>query len=129
MDNVRLGTVAALKHRGMWIVFGIGFILLVIHLSLTSQPVDVPGWWNFKLGHIVAYCWLMLWFAQIYARFGVRLAIAAALLAMGIGLEYVQGLVGRDFSYSDMRDDGIGIALGWGIALTPFGKVLKKIDA
>ncbi len=118
-----------MKHRKLWMFCGAGFVLLVIHLSLTSHPVDVPDWWNVKLGHVAAYAWLMLWFAQIYARWAPRAAIAATLLALGIGLEYVQDLVGRDFSYTDMRDDGIGIALGLVLAVTPLGKVLKKIDA
>jgi hypothetical protein len=118
-----------LKHRKLWIVCGAGFILLVIHLSLTSHPVDVPGWWNVKVGHVMAYAWLMLWFAQMLRRAAPRVGVAMALLALGIGLEYLQGLVGRDFSYTDMRDDGIGICIGWALALTPLGGVLERIDA
>lgn len=118
-----------MKHGKLWLACGAGFVLLVIHLSVTPHPVDAPSWDNFKLGHIAAYCWLMLWFTQIYARTGTRAAIAAALLALGIGLEYVQDMVGRDFSYTDMRDDGIGIALGWALAATPLGKVLGRLDA
>jgi len=118
-----------LKHRNLWVACGVGFVLLVIYLSVTPHPVDVPSWHGLKLGHIAAYGWLMLWFTEIFPRAGARIAIAAALLALGIGLEYVQDMVGRDFAYSDMRDDGIGIAFGWILALTPLGRILGRIDA
>jgi hypothetical protein len=118
-----------LKHPKLWIGCGAGFVVLVVYLSLTPHPLDVPDWWNVKVGHVAAYAWLMLWFAQIYARAPMRFGIAAALLAMGVGLEYAQGMVGRDFSYTDMRDDGIGIAMGWAFALTPLGRVLRDLDA
>jgi VanZ family protein len=117
-----------LKHRTFWIVAGSGFILLVIYLSLTPHPLDVPSWYNLKTGHVLAYAWLMFWFSQIYRRTGQRLALAAAFLALGIGLEYIQRWVGRDFSYMDMRDDGIGIAIGAGLALTPLGNSLAMIE-
>src|SRR5512147_1832135 len=89
---------SALKHRGFWIVCGGGFVLLVIYLSLTPHPLDVPSWWNFKLGHILAYAWLMFWFSQIYRRPAQRVALGMAFLALGIALEYVQGWIGRDFA-------------------------------
>ena len=67
--------------------------------------------------------------AQIYARWAPRAAIAATLLALGIGLEYVQDLVGRDFSYTDMPTTASASRSAWALAVTPLGKVLKKIDA
>jgi hypothetical protein len=117
-----------LRHRRAWIVIGLSFVLLVIYLSLTPHPIDAPSWMNFKLGHILAYAWLMFWYAQVYHSSGPRAAIGFALLAMGIGLEYVQGMVGRDFAYSDMRDDGIGIAIGLTLALTPLGRALELVE-
>jgi len=121
-------TFARLKHRPFWIAGGVAFVLLVIYLSVTSHPLDVPSWWNFKIGHILAYAWLMFWFAQIWLEGGKRLATALVLLAMGIALEYVQGMIGRDFAYSDMRDDGIGIAAGWLLAVTPLGRSFAFVE-
>ena len=109
-------------------MIGLGFILLVVYLSLTPHPIDAPSWMNFKLGHILAYAWLMFWFTQIHDSSGTRAAIGLAFLAMGIGLEYVQGMVGRDFSYTDMRDDGIGIVIGLTLAVTPLGRALELVE-
>jgi hypothetical protein len=117
-----------LKHRNLWIVCGAGFVLLVIYLSLTPRPLDVPSVYDLKTGHILAYAWLMFWFAQIYRRPASRIGLAAAFLALGVALEYIQGWVGRDFSYTDMRDDGIGIAIGAALAATPLGGALAIIE-
>ena len=117
-----------LRHRVPWLALGAGFILLVIYLSLTPHPLDVPSWWNFKVGHILAYAWLMFWFAQIYRRIGQRAGLFTAFLALGVALEYVQGWVGRDFSYTDMRDDGIGLAIGALLVLTPLGGTLAMVE-
>lgn len=56
----------------------------------------------------------MFWYALLYARTGTRVALALALVAFGIGLEFLQALTPtRHFSYLDMRDDAIGVAAGW----------------
>jgi VanZ family protein len=117
-----------LRHRNAWILCGSGFILLVIYLSVTPHPLDVPSVYDLKTGHILAYAWLMFWFSQIYPRSAVRVVLAAAFAALGVALEYIQALVGRDFSYTDMRDDGIGVFLGAILALTPLGGSLAVIE-
>lgn len=100
----------------------------MIYLSLTPHPLDVPSAFGMKTGHILAYAWLMFWFSQIYPRSMARVVLAAAFIALGIALEYIQGLVGRDFSYTDMRDDAIGVFAGGVLALTPLGGALAAIE-
>lgn len=117
-----------LKHRSAWVVGGAAFVFLVIYLSVTPDPLDVPSLYGMKTGHILAYAWLMFWFSQIYRRTFARLALGAAFIALGIALEYIQSLVGRDFSYSDMRDDAIGVVIGAILVLTPLGGALAMID-
>jgi VanZ family protein len=117
-----------LRHRNAWIACGSGFVLLVIYLSLTPHPLDVPSVYDLKTGHILAYAWLMFWFSQIYPRSIARIVLGVAFVALGIALEYIQALVGRDFSYTDMRDDGIGVVLGGILALTPLGGSLAAIE-
>jgi VanZ family protein len=118
------------KLRRLWIAAGWGFVLLVIYLSLTPEPLPAPSVDNFKTGHILAYTWLMFWFAQAYLKLGTRLAIAIALCALGIGLEYAQLLTPhRTFAYSDMVDDAIGAAIGLALASTPLGGALARIDS
>jgi len=117
-----------LRRRGLWIIIGAGFVLLVIYLSVTSHPLDVPSVYGMKTGHILAYAWLMFWFSQIYRRWSSRTALGAAFIALGVALEYIQGFVGRDFSYTDMRDDAIGVVAGGMLALTPLGGTLAMIE-
>jgi VanZ family protein len=121
-------TESGLKARNVWVVIGAAFVLLVIYLSLTPRPLDVPSVYDLKTGHILAYAWLMFWFSQIYRRPAQRVVLGAAFLALGVALEYIQGWVGRDFAYTDMRDDGIGIAIGAALAATPLGGALAIIE-
>lgn len=118
----------ALKHRKSWIAGGMAFVALVIYLSVTPHPIDAPMWMNFKLGHIAAYAWLMFWYAQIFRGNRQRLAIGLAFFLMGVALEYVQGMIGRDFSYKDMRDDAIGVVAGWLVAMTPLSRAFNIVD-
>ena len=117
-----------MKHRPFWLGAGVAFVALVIYLSLTPRPLDVPSWEGFKVGHILAYAWLMFWYAPLYGSAAERAVVGAVILALGIGLEYIQGMVGRDFSYTDMRDDGIGVVLGWIVAATPLGRTMAFVE-
>jgi VanZ family protein len=106
---------------------GTAFVLLVIFLSLTPKPLQVPDVGPFKAGHMLAYAWLMLWFAQLTAM-RRRLAIGVALAAMGVVLEYLQDFTGhRTFAYTDMRDNALGVAIGFALALTPLGRIGLRI--
>jgi VanZ family protein len=100
--------------RRFWIVIGWFGVVLLIYLSLTPQPVDIPVEQGDKIGHILAYATLTYWWAQLLVATSQRRKVAAALLALGIAIEYVQGWTGwRNFDYYDMLADATGIALGW----------------
>ncbi len=117
-----------LKHKRFWIVCGACFLILVIYLSVTPQPLNVPKWHAFNIGHMSAYAWLMFWFSQIYRRPAQRATLGIGFVALGIGLEYVQAMIGRDFAYTDMRDDAIGVAIGAILVLTPLGGTLAMLE-
>jgi len=117
-----------MKIRRAWLAAGAGFVALVIYLSLTPNPLQVPSVGPFKAGHIAAYTWLMLWFAQVY-RGPRRGAIAIGLALMGVVLEYLQDFTGhRTFSYTDMRDNAIGVTIGFALALTPLGRFVESLQ-
>jgi VanZ family protein len=110
----------------LWLVCGMGFVALVIYLSLTPDPVRAPTIDNLKLGHILAYLWLTFWFAQLWRSTPQRLAIAAAFCFLGVALEFIQGMTGyRTFSYSDMVDNAGGVLLGLGLSYTPLSIRLR----
>jgi VanZ family protein len=112
-----------------WIAFGLPFVALVIYLSLTADPFPIDLQMPFKAGHVTAYAWLMLWFSQVVRSVRSRGLLALALLGLGVALEFAQGMTGyRTFSYSDMLDDGIGVAVGWALAVTPIGNFVHAIE-
>lgn len=119
-----------LRFERLWVVLGIGFVLLVVYLSLTPDLPDIGVPVNQKIGHVLAYGWLMMWFAQIYRAAGRRLMFALAFCALGISLEYLQGMTGyRGFEYSDMVINSAGVALGLGLAHTPLQNGLRAFEA
>jgi VanZ family protein len=105
--------------RRIWLIIGWGLILLVIYLSLTPAPIQVPMEEGDKLGHVLAYATLMAWFANFYEMAGQRKMLAISLVAMGIALEFLQGWTGyRSFEVADMMAGAAGVAGGW-IAAPP----------
>ena len=119
-----------LQFKRLWIVLGIGFVLLVIYLSLTPDPpaLGVPE--GMKIGHVLAYGWLMIWFAQIYRSQSRRLPFGAAFCTLGIVLEYLQGMTDcRGFEYWDMLINAAGVALGFALAQTPLQNGLRMLEA
>jgi len=119
-----------LRFKRLWTGLGIGFVLLVIHLSLTPDLPDVVVSANQKVGHVLAYGWLMIWFAQIHRSTGTRLVLAAAFCALGVTLEYLQGMTGfRGFEYSDMLLNSAGVAIGLALARTPLQNGLQRLEA
>jgi hypothetical protein len=62
----------------------------------------------------------MFWFAFLYRRTPTRLGYAIGFIAMGVAIEFIQPLTGRNFELADMAADALGVALGWAAAL-PLG--------
>ena len=119
-----------LTHRRTWIALGMAIIAAIWILSLIPDPPHIGVEGEDKAGHFVAYGVLMLWWSQILIRSSDRLIIAAAFVAMGIVIEFVQGWTGwRTFEVADMVADAIGVALGWSIACTSAGSILARFES
>jgi VanZ family protein len=118
------------KFSRLWLTVGWVLILLVVFFSLSPEPPEMIKFkQGDKLGHLVAYLSLMLWFANIYPGRNQRIFLSAAFFAMGAVLEFLQGLTGhRAFQYSDMVANGVGVFLGWLLAKIWFGTFLAKLD-
>jgi VanZ family protein len=113
------------QHRRIWLLLGWGMVFSVIVLSLIPmEDVDL-GEGRDKVAHLVAYGSLTFWFGMLFAGRARQLGIAIALAAMGVAIEFLQGLTDyRTFEVADMVANAIGAALGWGLAQTPLGNAL-----
>jgi VanZ family protein len=101
-------------HRRFWLSLAWILVLLVMWLSLTTNPHPLDIQYNDKVGHLLAYATLAFWFGQLHPR---RLVVVLACLAMGGSMELLQGLTDyRDMSLADMFANGCGVALGWLLA-------------
>ena len=92
-------------------------MLAIVWLSLTPEPPTIDFKESDKVGHFIAYGTLMLWFCFLYSKTKSRLAYAAGFIAMGIGLEFIQGWLGyRTYEVYDMYANALGVLLGWAAA-------------
>lgn len=119
-----------LHYRRFWLALGWLLVGAVIYLSLTPHPPHLPNLaFGDKLGHVGAYLLLMAWFCQIVWSFPRRAATALSLAGLGVILEFFQGWGGhRFFEYADMLANGLGVLAGWGLAQTPAGRWLARLD-
>jgi VanZ family protein len=101
------------KLRRIWLSLGAGWVATLMYLSLMPHPPEPMDFlYADKLEHALAYGFLMLWFCQVYQQRAPRIFIASLLVALGIGIEYLQGMTAyRVFDYADMLANGAGVLL------------------
>ena len=103
-------------------------VAAVVVLSLIPLDVDLAENED-KLAHFVAYGGLSFWFGILIEGRGRQLRIALAFAAMGVGLEFLQGLTDyRSFEIADMVANALGAALGLGLAQTPLRNALDWVE-
>lgn len=118
------------RLRGIWLALGWLCVAAIVYLSLAPNPPEPMHFRNAdKLEHALAYGLLMLWFSQVYVRRMRRIFAATLLVAMGIALEFLQGMTGyRSFEYADMLANFIGVLLGWVWARTALGRIGHALE-
>ncbi len=121
--------------RPAWLTVGWLLVVLVVYLSLKPGwlPLDVLDRGelhrlSYGVAHVLAYGTLMLWFLQLYPV-SRRPWIALALLALGVALEGLQGLMAdREPSVVDAVANTIGIGLGWVLGRTGLSRTFETIE-
>ena len=120
-----------LKLRSFWLAVAYGLVVLVVYLSLTSNPVKtgLSFLYQDKFFHALAYFVLMGWFAQIYHSNARRNLVALVLIAVGVSLEFLQSLSPvRYYEIADMLANSTGVALGYFLTLTNARNCLVRFE-
>ena len=116
--------VSHLRFKWVWLSLGVLLMCGIVTLSLIDlAPIDgnLP---QDKVMHILAYAFLMGWFAQIYQHHMARVFLVIALVAMGVAVEYLQGMfTHRQFDVRDMGANASGVLLAWLLSYTWLGRV------
>ena len=122
-----------LRFPRWWLALGWLFVVLALLACLV--PPGAPGLdglfaVNDKVEHATGYAALTIWFAGMYSR--SRYAwIAAALFAMGVMVEFLQGWMslGRNSDPFDVLANTTGIAIGIVLSLTILSGWAQRIES
>jgi VanZ family protein len=110
--------------RAVLIGLGWAWVAAIWWLSLTPSPPKVDFQESDKVGHFIAYGALMFWFCFLYRTQKIRVLYGVGFIAMGVGLEFIQGMLGyRNFEVLDMLANSLGVLLGWGAALAVLPRI------
>jgi len=119
---------AALRLRRGWFIAGIALVAAVIWLSLVPLPAP-PIVHGDKVEHLATYGVLMLWFMQLGGPMRRQTVTALALVALGVGIEFLQDLTPyRMMDPVDMLANTAGVALGWVAAPPRTPNVLERLS-
>lgn len=122
----------SLKLRGFWLMIGYGLVMLVVYLSMTSEPIrlDLDFPYQDKFFHALAYFTLMFWFAQIYHENFQRKMLLVIFIFQGALMEYLQSLESfRTAEFADMVANVLGVMLAFYLSGKYLRSVLVKIEA
>jgi len=120
--------VLPLRYPWLWLTFG---WLLVAGVCVGSlvPGTELPRFLlPDKLVHAGSYFLLMIWFSGLYQR-KRHLAIAVALVALGLGLDLLQYLVAtRNFDMFDVLANGAGVLTGLVLAWLALAGWCQRVE-
>jgi VanZ family protein len=120
-----------LKLHFLWLALGYVYVALVVYLSLKSVPVklNIDFQYGDKVGHALAYFFMMFWFSQIYHDKPRRIVLAVVFIFIGISIEYLQSFEpNRTAELADVVANVFGLALGFWIALGHSKNLLMRFE-
>ncbi len=118
-------------YRQQWLVLGVIYIGIIVAGSLLRVPdLNISYAHTDKIIHFILYFILVGWFVQLYQSLSSRLLILAGAIALGMLIEYLQGMTSyRSFDYLDGLADGIGALCAFLLARTSFAGLLARVDS
>ena len=100
--------------RKLWLGGGWLIVAAIVYFSLVKLAVDSDIQGGDKLGHLLAYGGLMLWWSQFYLSRAARIKLALAFIALGGAMELAQGLTPDRYpEWLDLAANTAGVLLGW----------------
>lgn len=117
-----------LRYPKVWFALGCTLVSgVVIGSLLPGDVVDIVSV-NDKLMHVGAYFVLAVWFAGIYRR-GLYPLVGAALLALGVAIDLLQGLTAtRHMDVYDMAANFFGILVGLVLSVLFFEGWCQRVE-
>ncbi|MBB1087758.1 hypothetical protein H4F99_04565 [Lysobacter sp. SG-8] len=116
-----------------WLCAWLMFVAAVVVVSLLPArdlpPMPFDG--VDKLEHLLAYAAMATGAIMLFASRRTHAAVALALVALGIALEFAQGAM-TDSRMADGADavaNALGVAIGWYLGRTPVARGLLALEA
>ena len=128
-ENSGLFVASHLRFKWVWVSLGLLFVCAITILSLVDLRPIGDALLQDKIMHVLAYGFLMGWFAQIYWHLKARVFLVIVLVAMGVGVEYLQSMVNyRQFDILDMVANTSGVLLAWLMSYTCLGRIFVGVE-
>ena len=118
----------ALAYKKLWLLIGGALVVLLLYGSLAPAKALPPLGGSDKLWHSGSYFVVMAYFSQIYWRVSERFLIAAALIALGVAIEFIQPYVNREFDWFDALANGAGVVVAFLLSLSALSSILRYVD-
>lgn len=118
-----------LRHRNAWLALWLFGVTVLVVVCLLPAP-DLPKLQvSDKVEHALAFALLAASAVQLFERWRALVCIGVGLFALGVGIEFAQGLLTttRAMEMGDVVADTIGIVFGLSSALTPLRDLLLRI--
>ena len=104
----------ASRRASLWLAIACVLTAAIVYFSLSRTIISIPGDAGGRFGHMAAYAGLMFMLARTCETTRSRVIVAAALVAVGVVIEFLQARTGyRNYEHADMAANAVGIALGW----------------
>lgn len=112
---------------GIWIF---GWLLCVVLSVITPPDVSLDVDNSDKIGHFLAYGTLSAWAVMIFQGRANWWKSAAALVCLGIAMEFAQGYLtsNRMMDWHDAVANTMGVVLGSCVSFLPMQVWLQRMD-
>lgn len=126
------GWLREFERPALWCVLWLAMIAVVIATCLMpARDLPPPPFSNFdKIEHFGAYLAMSAYASMLFARMRAQALATAALIAMGVALEYAQATMtdSRSGDAADALANSLGALTGLFLARTPVALWLQRVD-